>query len=961
MGQLEVACRRFAVLSGIAQDPASYITCVRPQGPEGARKGLLALVTEPAGDHPALSGGASLMARDIIVQQFYSDSSFSLTSALLKALDSANSALLHQNYSYSDEMPTPESRGTAAVAVQAGGVRTRRAQVGLTALLLKPDGAGIYIAQMSPTQAYIVHSGLVSALPEPAPWRERPGKLSVLLPRVLDLDLDDEAAEQAPVIEEEPLPEVPLPSLPLGSGLDAEVDLIYRRVEPGDFIVVVSTSLARYLDKPLAEQIFSAGDADAITHSLYMLASERGLAQCHVCVLQLGVEETSGVDAAYTEPVAAIAHEPQTNGNAHLLEESEEAAAQPTLLNVLKGPKQWFSRQRPPVDETAVADLEESDPMYGELEADNQPETEAPFEESPSRLPTQILLQHALDVPPYKTAERSEDGAEELEFDGWEDMPPALGDSSNGYVESIVQGRQSERDNSAEPADDAEATPPATATHNGLLRPRLYQVPTLFDEEWLEESDQPLSPPAPPAANRAAAVGARTLQWTGTILKNLLPDSHSREENAEGEASARRRLLVPARAAIALGIVIVLGALALSLFSVSGRANQTAINNFLAQAREENTLGNQQSLPAEERRAHLLKSLDLAKQAQQIDPLSEAPQLLIADTLSAIDALDGITRVAPKLLFDLSGGMKTAGESQAEPSTGSTSAGAVQLGAIIVQGNEAFVLDRQAGRIYRCAISTKECSTALQQGDTAGEQKVGQLSHMTLRVGTLVALDQSFVSYVFNGDTGAWEAQPLGASEAAQQPLDIASYDGNLYLLGARQGQVSKYFSGRYGDPPDDWIKEAASTEQMQNPVAMGIDGSIFVLLADGRILVMQGGKVSNVLTPKSGSATAPFTTLFTSTDTQDLYLFSPSDGSVVRVSKEGEVRATYKAQDGTLSGPVSGMTVDEGRGKLFFLEGGRVYEASLNPRKSTAPANPAQQSAPINQNNPEAKPTAAP
>jgi hypothetical protein len=590
MGQLEVACRRFAVLSGIAQDPASYITCVRPQGPDGARKGLLALVTEPAGDHPALSGGASVMARDIIVQHFYSDNSFSLTSALLKALDSANSALLHQNYSYSEELPAAESRGGAAVAVQAGGVRTRRAQVGLTALLLKPDGAGIYIAQMSPTQAYIVHSGLVSALPEPASWRERPGKLSVLLPRVLDLD--DEEAEQALAIEEEPLPEVPLPSLPLGSGLDVEVDLIYRRVEPGDFIVVVSTSLARYLDKPLAEQIFSAGDADAITHSLYMLASERGLAQCHVCVLQLGVEETSGVDTAYTEPVAAIANEPQTNGSAHLPDEEQEAAtAQPTLLNVLKGPKQWFSRQRPPADETAVAGLEEVEPLYGELERDNQPETDAAFEGSTSRLPTQILLQHALDVPPYQTTARSEGGAEELEFDGWEDMPPALGDGSNGYIESILQGRQAERDNSAEPTDDAAPAPPPTAPHNGLLRPKLYQVPTLFDEEeWLEEENgQPLSPappPAPPATNRAAAMGARTLEWTGTILKNLLPDSQSREGNPDGEASAGRRLLVPARVAIALGIVIVLGALALSLFSVSGRANQTAINNFLAQARE---------------------------------------------------------------------------------------------------------------------------------------------------------------------------------------------------------------------------------------------------------------------------------------------------------------------------------------------------------------------------------------
>src|SRR5689334_16295292 len=135
MARLEVACRRFALLSGIRQEPGNYTTCILPKGGAGQRRGLLAIVTEPAGDHPALATGACRLAQDVIVNRFYTDDFLSLTSGLLKALDAANAALL--GYNYSDDEQPPQSRGPAGpVAIQAGGVRARRAQAGLTAVLL---------------------------------------------------------------------------------------------------------------------------------------------------------------------------------------------------------------------------------------------------------------------------------------------------------------------------------------------------------------------------------------------------------------------------------------------------------------------------------------------------------------------------------------------------------------------------------------------------------------------------------------------------------------------------------------------------------------------------------------------------------------------------------------------------------------------------------------------------------
>ena len=88
----------------------------------------------------------------------------------------------------------------------------------------------------------------------------------------------------------------------------AYLTLIHIQESQGDFTGALKTlriakdlkathpvfgSLARLLDRPLAKQIFY-NDAEAAIAALRSLAIERGLAQAHACVLELGVEATSG-------------------------------------------------------------------------------------------------------------------------------------------------------------------------------------------------------------------------------------------------------------------------------------------------------------------------------------------------------------------------------------------------------------------------------------------------------------------------------------------------------------------------------------------------------------------------------------------------------------------------------------------------------------------------------------------
>jgi hypothetical protein len=961
MGRLEVACRRFALLSGIAQDAAAYVSCVQP-GSVGARRGLLAVVTEPAGDHPALSTGACVLVHETLVRHYFADGSISLTTGLLKALDGANSVLLR--YNYADEATHAATGTDGAVAVQGGGVRTKRSQVGLTAVLVRPDGQGVYLAQMLPTQAYVMHQGSLSALPEPASW-QRPGKLAVTLRRVPD---PDAAAEDAGPDDDDSLPDVTLPSTPLGSGPAVEVDLLYRRIEPGDMIAIVSSSLARQLDRPLAEEILSSGSADAAIDMLYTLASERGLAQAHACVMQLGVEASSGVDfdlPSTNEPYTLKDPDPV----------SEAPTTQPTMrFDALKTPKLWLSKLR--AAESEVGDLAADGPVAEELgpiapeasSAGYEPEIWTSEPLAASALlppPTQILVQHAPEVPPYKaTDEEQAEAKGELEFDGWEDIPPAIS-SEGAPIEMSLWGRQSQP---ATPGDapDVDRQPASSAQSATGVKPRLYSVPTIFDAEDDEPEGlatpeaEPAVPLAVPPPSRAQTVrdtllpaGRKAGAWVGHTLRGLLPDSLPA---ANQQAATTRTPWRPRREFIAAGVIALFVILGLSVYTMTRNTKHESVNQFLVQAQQEDLLANQPSTPASEREGHLNKVIELSTQALGVEPGSAEAARLLAKAQATLDTVQGIKRVEPKLLFDLEDADRPSGGQSGPSSSGAAQpvAAGGHLNGVAVTGNDAYVLDSERGHLYRCRLATKDCAAVLKVGDDVGGHKVGTLVDMTLRVGNPVALDNNFVTFAFSPDTSAWQAQPLGGADQLAKPKDLASYDGNIYLLDAVPGQVSKYLAGQYGQNPTSWITDQPSVDQVKDPVSIGIDGVIYVMLSDGKILVMQGGKVTRTIPGKAVDPSPP-TELFTSTDTQDLYLLRPKSASISRMSKEGQVRLTLKPSTASGITELSGMAVDEGSGKLYMISGRKVYEANLRPpTPSTGGSTPPGQQ-------PSTRPTAEP
>src|SRR5207247_9189539 len=131
-----------------------------------------------------------------------------------------------------------------------------------------------------------------------------------------------------------------------------------------------------------------------------------------------------------------------------------------------------------------------------------------------------------------------------------------------------------------------------------VLQDRTYAkgVPTppgIFDEQQDIEEDDYFRFPTRDAlgggsrrgARRAGEISRRTGAWLGRVLRGLLPERKPAAMPSLPES--KPRLLVPARLLIAVGVVAVLGLLALSLAGLPGSPKKTAnINVLMNQAQQ---------------------------------------------------------------------------------------------------------------------------------------------------------------------------------------------------------------------------------------------------------------------------------------------------------------------------------------------------------------------------------------
>lgn len=158
------------------------------------------------------------------------------------------------------------------------------------------------------------------------------------------------------------------------------------------------------------------------------------------------------------------------------------------------------------------------------------------------------------------------------------------------------------------------------------------------------------------------------------------------------------------------------------------------------------------------------------------------------------------------------------------------------------------------------------------------------------------------------------------------QIKDIYGFAGNIYLLDT-VNQVWKFLptADGYSDAREYLSKDTKA--DFSNALRMQIESSVYILKTGGEILRFTKGEKDNFSLGGLPSAVKDPKSIFTSSDTDNLYLLDPGNSRLLILTKTG----SYKGQlTGSKFATATDLVVDEVGKKVYLLEGGKIYSVDL-------------------------------
>lgn len=220
--------------------------------------------------------------------------------------------------------------------------------------------------------------------------------------------------------------------------------------------------------------------------------------------------------------------------------------------------------------------------------------------------------------------------------------------------------------------------------------------------------------------------------------------------------------------------------------------------------------------------------------------------------------------------------------------------------------------------IYRLNSSEKKIETVIQTD-------FGSATAASVDETVLAWLDDKSVINLLAAPDGTIKA--AAAAPDSEKWVDLYAYADRLYVLSPRDGLNSQVYRLSRADtelgPPIPWIKSLNA--ELSDAVSLAVDGTVFVLRANGKILRFVSGRdvtwTQGTIEPELTSAS----NIWTSTNSSFIYVLDPVGQRLVVYEKEsGNLKVQYH------SGNFIGLTdfaVDETNKTIYLLGNGNVYK----------------------------------
>ncbi len=227
-----------------------------------------------------------------------------------------------------------------------------------------------------------------------------------------------------------------------------------------------------------------------------------------------------------------------------------------------------------------------------------------------------------------------------------------------------------------------------------------------------------------------------------------------------------------------------------------------------------------------------------------------------------------------------------------------------------------IVLDKSSRRLVSIDAESKRTSTVLRQ------DPVLQSESITSGGGQIYLLATDGVYEILKNKAN--KVIETNFSEGTQ----VKHFTGNLYTLESKSAVIRKFSKADEGFLSGvNWLKDGIDRELLDG-VDFEVDGSIWVLLQDGRIIRYLSGAKERVSFSGIEPGLNKITDIYSTQDTEYVYVLDREHDRIVVLSKSGEYKAQYS---GDLVNSVKEIIADENLKKLFMFTDSKIYVNELN------------------------------
>lgn len=278
------------------------------------------------------------------------------------------------------------------------------------------------------------------------------------------------------------------------------------------------------------------------------------------------------------------------------------------------------------------------------------------------------------------------------------------------------------------------------------------------------------------------------------------------------------------------------------------------------------------------------------------------------------------------------------------------------LGSIVVQGIEIYVMDAGNDRIYHhrlddlgeSLLPDDDTVVMVSKGQTVENITVNELLGMTWMP---TGGNRQTSDLVILNSTGLLEYNPnwgittsaLAGGESLVLPKAVDSFFGNFYVLDPQANSLLRYLptNDGYSAPPESYFP-ADQPVDLSSAVDLAIDGAVYVLFSDGRISKFLSGQpvefnVSGLDVPLNNPVS-----IFTAPDeeVQHVYVTDAGNQRIVQLNKDGTFVRQFKPRPGeaVTFANLQDIFVDEIGSRMYILDSNNLYVTNLPTEEPVEP-----------------------